>query len=225
MPLGDSMKFSFLRESFRMFWSGISFLPGLWALSRLHQPIVTIFGGTDLAKDQGYGKMSYELGKKLVQSNFSVITGGGTGIMSSAHCGASSVHKEKREQQKWTLGIGVEHVNGKGDSPCSKVIFTRYFFIRKWLLIRYSAAYVIFPGGIGTVDELFETFNLLRHNKITSRPVILIGKEYWHSLIDWYNNSAKKTGLITPEREAPFSITDDIDEAVAYISLSNERTL
>jgi len=216
------MKFSFLCECLRMICSGFSFIPGLWALSRLHHPIVTIFGGTGIEHDQKYAKMAYDLGKKLVQSNFSVITGGGAGIMSAAHCGASSVHKEKREQHKWTLGIGVENVNGKQDSPCAKVINTRYFFIRKWLLIRYSAAYVIFPGGIGTVDELFQTFNLLRHDKIASRPVILIGKEYWHSLIDWYNNSAKKMGLITPEREAPFSITDDIDDVVACISLSNK---
>jgi len=210
------MKFSFFRESIRMIFSGISFIPGLWALSRLHHPIVTIFGGTYFDDGQKYSEMAYDFGRKLVESRFSVITGGGPGIMESTNCGAASVLQEK-DRNSWTLGIGVKGVDGKLDKSCSKTIFTSYFFIRKWLLVRYSAAYVIFPGGIGTVDELFQTFNLLRHKKITSQAVVLIGKEYWSSLLDWYNSSAKKLGLITPEREAPFIVTDDIAEALHYI--------
>jgi len=210
------MKFSFIRETIRMFWSGFSFIPGLWALSRLHHPVVTIFGGKGIHHGDVYAQQSYELGQKLVQNRIAVMTGGGPGIMEAAHCGAAVVHKDKKEQKKWTFGIGVCRINGDHKNPCAPVIFVRYFFIRKWLLTRYSAAYVIFPGGIGTVDELFETLDLLRHKKLPPRTVILVGKSYWQLMLDWYN-SAKKEGFITPEREAPFIVSDDIDEVITIL--------
>jgi len=191
----------------------------LWALSRLQQPIVTIFGGcgTDKKDEDKYEKKAYHLGAMLVQHHFSVVTGGGPGIMEAANCGAVSIYKNKQEQCRWTFGVGVKGVNGGHHNPCAQVIFVRYFFIRKWLLTRYSSAYIVFPGGIGTADEFFELLDLLRHKKFSYRPVILVGKEYWSKLLDWYTHSAKKEGFITPEREVPFTVTDNNEEIIQLI--------
>ncbi len=210
----------FFSEFVKLIRIGFSFIPGLWEISKLRGPMVSIFGGTALKSDHKYAKDAYSIARKLVEHNFSVITGGGPGIMEAANCGAASVHKEKKGG--WTLGIGVCGINGGYHSLCSKVIWLPYFFIRKWFLIRYSAAYIIFPGGIGTVDELFETFNLLRHKKIPSCPVILVGEKYWSSLFEWYNH-AKEWGLITPDREAPYIITDDISKILNVLLLVRLR--
>lgn len=216
------MKFSFILESIRLLWSGLSFVPGLWALSRLHQPLVTVFGGREVAQDNEHAKKAYDLGVLLVRNRFSVITGGGPGIMEAAHCGAASVC-EKGKVYKWTLGIGIKGVDEAFVTPCTDIVFVRYFFIRKWLLTRYSAAYVIFPGGIGTADEFFETLDMVRHGKITNRPVIVIGVEYWKHLLLWYYDTAMKEGFITPERHVPFIVTDNIDEAFVHIQEKNNK--
>ncbi|TET06433.1 TIGR00730 family Rossman fold protein [Candidatus Dependentiae bacterium] len=211
------MKFSFLKESFRLINGSFSFIPGLWAFSRLQQPIISVFGGREVEKNSVYAQKAYQLGVKLAQNKMSVITGGGPGIMEATHCGVVSIYGDKRERDKWTLGIGVKGVDEEFCSHCTRIIFVNYFFIRRWLLTRYSAAYVVFPGGIGTLEELFEVLDLVRHGKLSERPVILIGKDYWKVLLDWYYDTAIKEGLIPPERQATFSVTDDIDEAVALI--------
>jgi len=212
------MKISFFYESLRMLLSGFAFIPGFWMLSRLKQPIITIFGGLGADSESVYSKTAFELSKKLVEHQYSIITGGGPGIMESANCGAISVHA-KKERNKRTLGISVSGINGDFKSLCSYTLYVRYFFIRKWLLMHYSVGYIIFPGGIGTAEELFELLDMMRHGKISKRPIILFGAEYWQPLLEWYQKALEEK-FITPARTVQFIVTDSIDEALRNISVN-----
>jgi len=131
-------------------------------------------------------------------------------------CGAASV-VSKKELSKRTLGIGVAGVDQKFISNCSPIIFIRYFFIRKWLLTRYSHAFVILPGGIGTADEFFELLDLMRHAKIEQHPIILFGREYWKDLVSWYYDTAMKQGFISQKRHVPFIVVDDIQNVMELL--------
>lgn len=208
----------------RMFFSscraGISFMRGLYALSKLQKPIISIFGGKSVKKDSVHAQQANRLARMLAERNISVLTGGGPGIMEAANCGARTVTDERGDKKVRTLGIGVRGVDLQFKNICADVFQAPNFYVRKWLLIRYSSGYLIFPGGFGTVDELFELLNLMKLEKLPVRPVILIGSEYWEPLVHWIIEHGVKTGLI-PERCQDFiTITDDIDEAFHILCIA-----
>lgn len=218
---GVLMKFSFAKEMFRLLGRlcriGNDFVRGLWAINKLDQPIISIFGGVKVKEEDEFGQAAFNLARNLAINGFSIITGGGSGIMVAANCGASSVNSSKKNYPPKTLGIGLHDIDQGFVNPCSAVYKTHYFFIRKWFLMRYSIAFVFFPGGFGTVDEFFELLNLIAFKMSKPCAVILIGKDYWEPLMDWYVNTAMKDELIgLPPHEA-FVICDSTHEAFTNI--------
>jgi len=214
------MKHLWVTESIRLLLQsvhgGLQLGYGLYHLSRLRGPIVSIFGGRWVNDEHEHAKQAYELAGRLVEHGFSIITGGGPGIMLAANCGAQKKKEELKIKEECTLGISVAGVDDDFVNTCAHLVQTRSFFVRKWLLMRYSSAIVVFPGGIGTVDELFDLLNLQKFNTIKLMPVILVDRLYWQGLVDWYNQSAAQ-GIIRPEYKNLFTITDDLDEVYSLI--------
>jgi len=192
---------------------------GAWKLSGLTRPMVTIFGGSRLGQKTKYAQQAFDFAQKLVSKGIPVLTGGGKGVMHAANCGAISKGAKKVK----SVGIGVREL-GEGKNPCVQEYFElEYFFARKWLLTHYSIAFIIFPGGFGTVDELTEVLTLIQTNKLNKVPIILIGVDYWKSFMKWVTDSAVANGLIPEEHLKLFTITDDLDEAFSIVRKECDR--
>lgn len=187
---------------------------GLWYLSKLKEPIVTIFGGSRLAQDDPYAQITSNISHDLVEAGFSVLTGGGPGVMQAANCGAI-LHKGKGLR---SMGVSVEGLDDEESNVCvEKLIVMRNFPSRKWLLTRYSAGFVVMPGGFGTLDEMAEVITLIQTKRMKDKPIVLFGKEYWQSLMDWVNNSALRKGLVSKDDIRLLDVTDEPHEAVCLI--------
>lgn len=213
---------SFL-EAIHMFLVGIKSgaltAYGVLRLKKLQQPIIAVFGGAGAYDDGKYSRLAQEFGKKCAEKDMSIITGGGPGIMEAANCGAHSARGKNH-----TLGIAVRGVDDGFDNECAPIVKMDYFFSRKWLLTRYSQAFVLFPGGIGTLDEFAEVLNLIKLKKMDKVPIIFFGTSYWKSLIDWYQHAFDYDFIELPPQNA-FIVVDDVDEALAVIINSiKERT-
>ncbi len=209
--------FEWIRIYYELTVARWNFFKALHAVSRLKTPIITVFGGTMFggkgsSYENNYEKEAYELARKCVEHGFSILTGGGPGIMEASNCGAASIAKKR------TLGISVQGIDKDYKNPCAAVVHVSDFFVRKWLLMRYSSGFIIFPGGIGTAEELFELLNRMKYGKTPELPVVLIGTKYWHSLVDWYKNSGLKYGIIPEQCSHYLRITDDINEAFKIVN-------
>ncbi len=188
-------------------------LYGVWYLSKLQDPIITVFGGARLKPEDPYAQATTELAHQLAEKGLSVLTGGGPGVMQAANCGAI-YHKGKAFR---SMGIGVERL-GEGANVCAqKYISMRNFPARKWLLTRYSAGFAVMPGGFGTLDEMAEVATLIQTKRIANKPIVLFGKAYWQPLMDWITNSALAEGLVSKDDIRLLDITDDINEAVCLL--------
>lgn len=187
---------------------------GAWKISHLPQPVVSVFGGSNLKRTSKYFSLAETLSRNLVAHEISVLTGGGPGIMEAANCGAF----RKDYYPVHTMGIGVRNLpNEQTINPCVKdYMITDYFPIRKFLLIQYSYAYVVFPGGFGTLDELGEVMTLLQTKKLPLAPVILIGEDYWEHFIAWIKQAVEE-GLITAEHAAYITVTNDVEQATTIL--------
>jgi uncharacterized protein (TIGR00730 family) len=169
-------------------------------------PAVTIFGSARLTEDSYYYHQAIKVGKMLSNAGFSVITGGGPGIMEAANKGAK-MGKSK------SIGLNIQLPHEQYPNKYQDITMNfRYFFVRKLMFIKYAIAFVIFPGGFGTMDELFEALTLVQTGKIESFPIILFGKEYWQGLIEWMKNTLVHEGTIGREDFALFQIVDDAKE-------------
>lgn len=221
------MKRLWLSESihllFQSIYSGLQLGHGFYQLSRLQGPIVSVFGGRWVENENKYIKQAYNLSGQLVEHGFSVITGGGPGLMSAANCGAQEKKEELGIKKECTLGVCVEGVDVGFDNPCARSVQTRFFFVRKWLLTRYSSAIVVFPGGIGTVDEFFDILNLQKFDKIKLIPVVLVGRSYWKGLIEWYDQSIEQ-GIILPKFKNLFTATDNLEEVLSLIKTRGDKS-
>lgn len=191
---------------------------GIWHITSLPCPSITILGGSRLTPDDHYTLMAGELAKKLVLHNFSIITGGGPGIMEAANCGAAAAGGK---QCVVTLGFSIydminEPLTNRCVSAEGKHLAMHYFYARKWLLLQYSVGFCIFPGGLGTFDELSELLNLMVTLKLPYAPIVLIGTEFWQPYSDWIS-LARSRGFIATDREPEVFIADTVDEAVNYI--------
>ncbi|MEX0939934.1 MAG: TIGR00730 family Rossman fold protein [Candidatus Babeliales bacterium] len=206
------MNWQVIKDAFFYLGNFPTYVYGLWTLHRINKPIVTIFGGKRMKQDSIYYNQAFELGKKLIAAGFGVITGGGPGIMEAGLCGA-------REQgEKYSLGIGVAGVDIEFESVCNqKTIFLHDFAHRKQLLIYYSVAFIIFPGGIGTLDELLEVMNLMKTNKIKIMPIILINKEYWQLFLNWFQMAVNK-GYVNKKYADILHVTDNIDDVLNILA-------
>jgi len=187
---------------------------GIIRISRATVPMVTIFGGSRTVKTATTFEKAFELAEMLVSHNISVLTGGGGGIMEAASCGA----KEKRTSNAKSIGIGVANLDGE-KNQCVDIYFSLdYFFARKWLLINYSRAFVFFPGGFGTLDELFELLTLVQTRNFQQLPIVLIGTDYWVPLLSWMQNELLKHQFVYESELEFFIITDNIHEAFSIIT-------
>jgi uncharacterized protein (TIGR00730 family) len=159
-----------------------------------------------------YYEQAVELGKKLSDNGFVVITGGGPGIMEGANKGAF-LGKSK------SVGLNIEIPAEQVANTYQDIsISFRYFFIRKLMFVKYAIAFIIFPGGFGTLDELFEALTLSQTKKIGMFPIILFGKDYWKGLIDWFKSTLVTNKTISPEDIGLMSLVENVDEACHILS-------
>ncbi len=194
---------------------------GVWRLSKLKKPVVTVFGGSKIEQGHAYAQQAHQLGKMLIEHDISVITGGGPGIMEAANCGA--FNNEIDINKARSVGIGVKGLGLEKKNKCAnEYIITKYFFARKFLLTRYSTGFAVFPGGFGTLDELFEITTLMQTGHLERFPVVLIDTVYWTNLILFIRN-AEKEGLLLKKDADLIFVTDSLDEAFKHLCACTEN--
>jgi hypothetical protein len=199
-----------IEESWRIFRIMAEFVEAIETLSKIGNA-VTIFGSARVPPNDPYYLKAEKLAHRLVEKGFSVITGGGPGIMEAANKGAAQAGGK-------SVGMNIRLPFEQKPNIYSNIsIDYKYFFIRKVMFVKYAVAYVILPGGFGTMDELFEALTLIQTRRIKSFPVILMGSEYWKGLMDWIKKTMMRNGMIVPEDLDFIEIIDDPDEAVKHI--------
>ena len=186
------------------------FVEGFGALAELG-PAVSVFGSARLRADHPAYELAVQVGRGLAEAGYAVITGGGPGLMEAANKGAL-------EAGGTSVGLGIElpFETGLNDYVDLGVNF-RYFFARKTMFVKYARGFIVLPGGMGTLDELFEALTLVQTGKITSFPVVLIGTAYWAGLIDWLRATLIEHGTIAPEDVDRILVTDDVEQAVQFV--------
>ncbi|MEV0564649.1 TIGR00730 family Rossman fold protein [Dactylosporangium sp. NPDC050588] len=186
------------------------FVEGFDTLADL-PPSVSVFGSARSKPGSPEYQLGEELGAALARVNYAVITGGGPGVMEAANKGAT-------EAGGLSVGLGIELPFEQGLNEWVDLgIDFRYFFARKTMFVKYAQAFVVLPGGFGTLDELFEAVTLVQTKKVTRFPVVLMGTSYWQGLVDWLRDTMQADGKIGPEDLGLLYLTDDVDQAVQYI--------
>lgn len=177
-------------------------------------PAITVFGSARFSKEHPFYKLGMELGKRLAEEGFVVVTGGGPGIMEATSRGAF-------EAGGLTVGANIilPHEQ-RPNSYLTRSMTFYYFFVRKLILIKYSSAYIVMPGGFGTLDEMMEAVMLIQNGKLNRFPVILIGVDYWKGLLDWMKNTMIKDSAISVRDLDDIFLTDNLDEALNRIRAS-----
>lgn len=198
------------RESWRMFRILSEFVDSIDAMSDMPKG-VTIFGSARVQPGTPAYDKAETLGRLLVEAGFPVITGGGGGVMEAGNKGAS-------EAGGHSVGLNIELPFEQMPNPYANVRLNfRYFFVRKVIFVKYSVAYVVMPGGFGTLDELAEALTLIQTHRIRPFPVILVGSDYWSGLLDWIKNVQLEHGMISPDDLDYIMIMDDPAEIVKRI--------
>jgi uncharacterized protein (TIGR00730 family) len=183
------------------------FVEGFGALAELG-PAIGVFGSARTAESDPYYAKAEELGRKLAESGFAVLTGGGPGSMEAANKGASQAGGV-------SVGLGIELPFEAGLNQWVDMgINFRYFFARKTMFVKYAQGFAVLPGGLGTLDELFEALTLVQTEKVTSFPVALIGVGYWGGLLAWLRETVAADGKISPRDLDLVTLTDDVDQVV-----------
>ena len=174
-------------------------------------PAVTIFGSARSAKDAWEYQSARSLARKLSAQGISVITGGGPGVMEGANLGA-------REAFGKSIGLNIELPHEQMANPYLDIdLDFRYFFTRKFMLIRYAIGFAIYPGGFGTIDELFELLTLMQTGKLRERPVVLVGGDYWRDVVQWLEGFTLRAGFISATDLDMLQIVESADEAAAIL--------
>lgn len=200
-------------NAWTMFKVIAEFVDGFERLNQIG-PCISIFGSARTQKDHPYYKLTVKVAKKLTDEGFGVITGGGPGIMEAANKGA---FKNNATSVGLNIVLPFEQFNNKYIDN-DKILTYNYFFIRKVMFVKYAQAFVVMPGGFGTLDELFEVLTLIQTNKITKVPVILVGVDFWSGLKGWIKNTMlEKENNISPKDLDLMPITDDPNEVVRII--------
>ncbi|MFE0193212.1 TIGR00730 family Rossman fold protein [Streptomyces sp. NPDC059008] len=187
------------------------FVEGFGALAELG-PAVSVFGSARTPRDSKEYDAGVRIGRALVDAGFAVITGGGPGAMEAANKGAN-------EAGGTSVGLGIElpFEQGMNDYVNLGVDF-RYFFVRKTCFVKYARGFVVLPGGLGTLDELFEALTLVQTRKVTRFPIVLFGTAYWSGLIDWLRDTVIAEGKASMHDLELFHLSDDVDEAIALVT-------
>ena len=218
-----------IRDSFRMVRRP-SWLRDFWLLARALRdfvrgfrslqatgPCVTVFGSARCGPDHPYYQIGQDIGRRLTDIGFAVMTGGGPGLMEAANKGAMSANGR-------SIGCNIRlPLEQSGNRFVNRSVVCHHFFVRKVLLFKYSYAFVALPGGFGTIDELFEALTLIQTHKIERFPVVLIGTAYWRPVLALFEHMTKEGMIDASDRELAL-VTDDLDEATRYIArLTAER--
>ncbi|WP_425483533.1 TIGR00730 family Rossman fold protein [Flexivirga aerilata] len=186
------------------------FVEGFGALAELG-PAVSVFGSARIKPDSDYYAKGVELGRLLAEAGYAVITGGGPGAMEAANKGAS-------EAGGTSVGLGIELPFEAGLNPYVDIgVNFRYFFARKTMFVKYAQGYVVLPGGFGTLDELFEAVTLAQTQKITSFPIVLLGRAFWEPMLTFISDTLLAQGMIGEPDLHRLQVTDDPAEAVRLI--------
>ncbi|HUL36498.1 MAG TPA: TIGR00730 family Rossman fold protein [Thermodesulfobacteriota bacterium] len=191
-----------IEDSWRMFRIMAEFVDGFEALSKYH-PAISIFGSTRIRPGDEVYQKAEQIGKLLAENGFSVITGGGPGVMEAANKGAITAGGK-------SIGLNIELPLEQKPNPYTNITLNfRYFFVRKVMFVKYAVAYIILPGGFGTMDELLESITLIQTKKIKPFPVILVGSNYWKGFLKWIKEVVLKEGKVS---SADLDILQLIDE-------------
>ena len=197
-------------ESWRIFRIMAEFIEGFEVLGKI-PPAVAIFGSARTHPEDPDYQQAERTAAKLAKQGYAVITGGGPGIMEAANKGAS-------EAGGVSVGLNINlPFEQKPNDYIGTCLDFRYFFVRKVMFVKYSIAFVIFPGGFGTLDEFFESIELIQTRKIKPFPVVLVGRRYWRGLTSWMEKTLLAQSKITSEDMNLFSTTDDPEEVVRFI--------
>jgi hypothetical protein len=192
------------------------FVEGFDALSDVG-PAVAIFGSARSTPTDRWYKLAVETARMLGEHRLAIITGGGPGIMEAGNKGA-------RRSGTLSIGLNIELPHEQNSNAfIDRGIDFRYFFVRKTMFVKYACAFIVFPGGFGTLDELFEAVTLVQTGKVKHFPIVLIGKSYWAGLMDWLRTSLVKHNMIAPEDLDLLQITDEPAEAVRIVLDSARR--
>jgi uncharacterized protein (TIGR00730 family) len=198
------------RDAWRALRILSEFVEGFDTLSDL-PPAVSVFGSARSRPGSPECEMAEELGGALARAGYAVITGGGPGVMEAANRGATSAGG-------MSIGLGIELPFEQGlNEWVDLAIDFRYFFARKTMFVKYAQAFVVLPGGFGTMDELFEALTLVQTGKVTRFPVVLMGEAYWRGLLDWLRGTMAAEGKIGPTDLELICVTDDVPAAVRHI--------
>jgi uncharacterized protein (TIGR00730 family) len=178
---------------------------------------VTIFGSARTHPDDPEYHHAVEVARRLGRAGYAIITGGGSGIMAAANEGA-------REVGALSVGLAIDLPFEEPENPyIDRPLHFHYFFTRKVMFVRYASAFVVFPGGFGTLDELFEALTLIQTRKIRGFPLVLVGRDYWTPLVTWLREHVLKAGKISATDLDLFAIVDDTDEIVRIVTEASER--
>lgn len=199
-----------LQESWRIFQIMAEFVEGFDVMPQVF-PAVTIFGSSQIKAQSAVYKTTTEVSRLLVENGFNVISGGGPGVMEAANKGAT---------QAGGKSVGL-HINLPSEQQANKYANVRlnfnYFFIRKVMFIKYAVAYIIMPGGFGTLDELFEALTLIQTKRIKTFPVILMDSEFWNGLLGWLRDTLVKKKTLSKSDLEVFNVVDTAEEAVGIV--------
>jgi uncharacterized protein (TIGR00730 family) len=203
---GPHRRFNELKRLLKIMWQ---FLKGMRVLHFVG-PCVTVFGSARFSEENEHYKNARKIGELISRSGFTVMTGGGGGIMEAANRGA-------KDAGGMSVGCKIYLPFEPNPNPyMDKFVMFDHFFVRKVLLLKYSYAFVIFPGGFGTLDEMFETLTLIQTGKIKSFPVVLIGKDFWQKMLEMLDVMIEE-GTIKKDDLELFLTTDSLEEAMLFI--------
>jgi len=199
-----------MEDNWRIFRIMSEFVDGFEEMSKI-VPAVSIFGSAREKPGAKYYKLAEEIAAKLVKKGFSVITGGGGGLMEAGNKGAFEAGGQ-------SVGLNIELPHEQKPNPyVTKSMEFRYFFARKVMFVKYATAFIIMPGGFGTMDELFESITLIQTRKINEFPVVLVGTEYWKGLLEWLKKEMVGRGYIDAQDLDLFITADTAEEAVSHV--------
>ncbi len=203
-------EFMIAKDSWRVFRIMGEFVEGFEEMAG-HGPCVSFFGSARVRPRDPLYQKCVEVARKMGEAGFGIITGGGPGMMEAANRGA-------REAGVASIGCNIELPFEQGTNPfVDRAINFRYFFVRKTMFVKYAHAFVIFPGGFGTMDELFEALTLIQTRKVKNFPVVLFGSEYWRGMVEWIRGTVLAEGKISRDDLDLLCVTDSAEEAVAHV--------
>ena len=190
---------------------GDEFLQGFLAVQRIGRPAFTVFGSARVTPDDPIYADAVEVGRRIAQAGFAVVTGGGPGVMEAANRGA-------REAGGVSVGFNIELPHEQHENPYLDFELTfHHFYARKTMFVKAAEGFVIFPGGFGTLDELFESLTLIQTGKVLHFPVVLFDHDFWAPLLDWIRGRLLADGMISPEDLELLTVMDDHAEAVQVL--------